>query len=150
MGDSVDSTTLAILAYMALEQLDRNPSVNCFVFTKAKFTGVYIRLARLGVVGFRKWETLYRNLRKYAEEGRFIRYVDREKGIYETCISSLEEHPLWNNTLERVRNARDKHVLKIEIDDETFDKLVKLAVAKSKSIQDILVEAVKTYLEVTK
>ena len=146
----MDSVLYQVLVYLAVKRMDANPGVNCFTFSKSEFIVAYRHLLRLKVVPFRKWETLLRNLRKHAAQGKVIRYFDPEKGVYETCISSLEQDRRWKTAVENARKAVEELVLMVRLPDTVYERLVEIAEAKRKSIQDILVEALKTYLEVTK
>ncbi|BEP17051.1 hypothetical protein PYJP_04030 [Pyrofollis japonicus] len=143
----LDSVTFKILAYIALKRMDIDPLTNCFEFSKAEFTRAYKKLLRHRLVGFRKYETLFRNLRKYAEAGKLVKYVDREKGIYKTCISSLELDKRWPSVLEELRGLETTEWLSIELDDSTAARLEKIAAEQGKRLPDIVRDALRLYID---
>ena len=100
---AVDDAVFNTLVLLAVWEQERDPKVNCFTFSKSRFIAAYKWLKKRGLVGPRKWETLLRNLRKYAEQGRLVRYVDRRNGLYRVCVTSLELDPRYEAMIGELR-----------------------------------------------
>ena len=96
----LDPITFRVLAEMARRvKLASNGRRNVFEFTKAEFIKTYRRLLRARQVPFRKYETVFRNLRRAAENRWCVEYADERGGRYRAWVPCIEADPRYTRLL---------------------------------------------------
>ena len=98
------------LAYMAHRHYLETNGGNVLRFWKSEFTRTYRMLLRMDLVGWRKYETLWRSLRKAAENRVCVEYIDKRKGRYKLYVSCLEADPRWRILLRKLEKLEAEAV----------------------------------------